>query len=391
MTRLTGAILFIAMTNLGVLLARSLSISSYQVAGIFLLFKMLILAMSLFKSVSLRKELYSVFILFYLFANITIYVIHGFRGLRELGLMCDMILTLALLKSFVNQKGDFAFLLVAVAVTNLFFGVLSSIVPMLFFDLASITGKSIYTSGRSFGLLLQPNLYGHYNFLLLLLSTYLLRDRKGALRLIMLMSSIAIVMSGSRAAILLLVLYFATLIVSRLLSHKGITFYRWQFMFTGVFILTVMVAFAGGMFDEFEIPTMNRAGKNVFETGLTNDASITERRLKRTEYYKYIGENIAFGQGLGSQNTAQEMGLLFGAAHNQFLEILYQGGLLFLIIIITPCIRIVINIANLELLKLYFLFSTLFLMLISSQILSLNIWWLCLIMFDSKNTFDYDI
>ena len=188
-----------------------------------------------------------------------------------------------------------------------------------------------------------------------------------------------------------MVLYFATLIVSRLLSHKGITFYRWQFKFTGVFILTVMVAFAVGMFDEFEIPTMNRAGKNVFETGFANDASIIERRLKRTEYYKNIGENIAFGQGLGSQNTAQEMGLLLGAAHNQFLEILYQGGLLFLIIIITPCILIVINIANLELLKLYFLLSTVLLMLISSQILSLNIWWLCLIMFDSKNTFDYDI
>tara|TARA_Y100000746_G_C15175669_1_gene315094 strand:- start:83 stop:607 length:525 start_codon:yes stop_codon:yes gene_type:complete len=60
------------------------------------------------------------------------------------------------------------------------------------------------------------------------------------------------------------------------------------------------------------------------------DGSARDRDNYQKRYKEKISKNPLFGHGFGIQKKDVENGVLIGSSHNEYLSVLYQGGLLYL-------------------------------------------------------------
>lgn len=87
-------------------------------------------------------------------------------------------------------------------------------------------------------------------------------------------------------------------------------------------------------FSEMDIPEKLEQIEQQVTTGYANDGSVSERFMIWKQTVQSIKERPLFGLGLGVQTTRkmlQQAGLNFKHAHNLFLEILTQGGVVSLL------------------------------------------------------------
>lgn len=246
--------------------------------------------------------------LFYLLLFMNGYLVYGFRSKK--------------------------FLLNISLLITAFAAVISIIEPRLFLPLMQLTESREGYWGRAFGLYLQPNSLA-FSTLLILLSLYVIHKNSSNLLLYFVsMSSMVVLLSGSRTS------YFCLLIIGLILIYGeaknreiNLKLYLSKFFLVlSTLLFTVIVYFnSSDTFQDSDLLNRVNIVSEVFEgkfLDVDNDKSIISREKKQEPFVKAIKLSPLIGYGFGAQQYTS----FDGSSHNTYMDVMFQGGIVYLII-----------------------------------------------------------
>lgn len=236
-----------------------------------------------------------------------------------------LILMLAAAKCFVARGiGERA---MAAAIVVAFIGLGISIFwPQVFAPMAAMADAKYDYHGRGSGLFLQPNLSAH-NLVLLMMLFYLARHR-GRSPLLLSMAAlflIALFLTGSRGGLIAgSVFMLGLILVERKLSDPRAPIFALLagFVAAGAWVLWDMLSLGG-----FDLSLYIARVASLFSNDVLYEGSVGHRLVFQEAFIDRIRENPWLGYGLGSVNLMLSQGRLVGAAHNQFLDLALQYGM----------------------------------------------------------------
>ena len=243
----------------------------------------------------------------------------------------------------IDRKNIINFFSVTLVFTFLF-GFVSIVSPEFFIPFAIIVEADYYYGGRAFGFFLQPNSYAFANILLFIGLTVFLTNSK-RIAYIYLAVLISIILSGSRSN------FLGFALISIILMRPLFSSFLNKNILSIIVIASssiIFIALYGNKInnyiksDKFEIISdrislLNREGINESLT----IGSVEVRKRKQEEYRYLIERSLLVGHGFGVQNDFVAKEILEGSAHNVFYEILFEGGIIYLITFAVFCIFLI--------------------------------------------------
>lgn len=286
-------------------------------------FAVIILIQLLVRICHKRHRLSSLFCLILIFLSLFISTYIHDGSLHNLGTMAYPVIGMCILsiiscynfsdaKQIIHGISTLYFIL---AVINLFFLILS---PNFFADPESSFDQYFLGIENQIGYTLMTGLY------FALLDNYINGDRqKLVFYLFIQVITILYIFSGSNVvglATMLLCLYLAS-IKKFLIKHKV------SHMVMIMSCIFTLIFFMGNLLEILEQPVVTY----IIEDVLGKDVTLTNRIFAWAEaMYGYLQSPI-FGWGVGETGDLFLVGNVYISAHNQILQNLYEGGLLFFI------------------------------------------------------------
>jgi O-antigen ligase len=341
-------LLITAMSKTYVLWAHFLSLSIGNVTAVFFALSLIFVGSELYVSrVSLNRTWHtSLLLLLVIGPFISMYATFNFDIrmvlLQLFYFTCFHIAYMAVLKYGIK----FATLIVATsALITILSGVASVFSHHLFLPLTLLAESEQFYWGRAFGFYLQPNSFAiaiNIHFIALF---FLSKNIKLTLYLYPLFL-VSIILAGSRtnmvgfAFISMFFLYY-------LLKYEHKKFIRVSSFYS--IILVIFSLYAVPKFfnsidgDDFRylnerITYLSDFISGNMKEGVTEDGSMVDRFEYQLVYLDRILEKPIFGHGFGIQYDMKEAGQIIDSAHNTFLEVLLQGGIVYGLILIGFCI-----------------------------------------------------
>lgn len=246
--------------------------------------------------------------------------------LRSIGTQLHYFLLLLASAVFFSkiQKLAFVFLAAGAAVSVLGM-VLSILRPELFEPMARIASAQHDYLGRGAGFFLQPNLLAYNLILMALMMAYFTPASQG--RRIIALSALLVmivIFTGSRGGMITAVIFGVSWIVGsgQLRSRRSVSL---------IFLsLGLLIALLPSV-----LPMLSLQGNgglyleriaSIFAGDITHQGSMAERIEYQVRFLEMIANKPVLGYGIGSIVYLQDTGGLLGAAHNQFLDLLVQYG-----------------------------------------------------------------
>lgn len=198
--------------------------------------------------------------------------------------------------------------------------------PQVFAPMAAMADARYDYHGRGSGLFLQPNLFAH-NLVLLMLTFYLARNqgRSPVLLPMAALFLLALFLTGSRGGLIAgSVFLLGLVLVERKLSdpRAPILALLAAFAAAGGWILWDMLSLGG-----FDLSLYIARVTSMFSNDVLYDGSVAHRLAFQEAFIQRIREAPVLGYGLGSVNLLLSQGRLLGSAHNQFLDLALQYGM----------------------------------------------------------------
>ncbi|RYZ74586.1 MAG: O-antigen ligase domain-containing protein [Proteobacteria bacterium] len=230
------------------------------------------------------------------------------------------------------------------AIASLGISVLAMVVsvrwPAAFASMAAIASARFDYLGRGSGLFLQPNLLA-YNLVLLTLLCGRFTGKQEIEKIfaVSLILIAALFFTGSRGGLIAgLVLVLSWVTLSRQMYNR-------RFILLLVVCMVLLLISLGyiGMFLaegtlDFSV-YINRV-MTLLTSDVVYEGSVQYRLAFQMRFLEVIGQNPVFGQGIGSVEYMLQSGELYGAAHNQILDLLLQYGVVGLVIALACGARI---------------------------------------------------
>lgn len=198
--------------------------------------------------------------------------------------------------------------------------------PGVFQPMAAMANARYDYHGRGSGLFLQPNL-GAHNLVLLMMMFYLARwqGRSPLLLPVAGLFLLALFLTGSRGGLIAGVVFLLGLVlVERKLSdpRAPILALLACFAAAGGWILWDMLSLGG-----FDLSLYIARVMSMFSNDVLYDGSVAHRLLFQEVFIQRILEKPFLGYGLGAVHFMLSQGRLLGSAHNAFLDLTLQYGL----------------------------------------------------------------
>lgn len=209
------------------------------------------------------------------------------------------------------------------------FGIMSVFNPTFFKVYAEKVDSFNFFYGRAYGFYLQPN---SFSMGLIINYVMIIATWRNNLfnKLAVLFLVIGVGLSASRLGIIFTVFLIATFVFFKLEKYKNIR----SFTLVGVvFLLGVAIYNVDSiskLIDTNEIESRFKS-LNIIDNNYMDDGSLNSRLYMQQYYIKAIKKSPFIGYGLGAQSRAFQTGTLINSAHNTYLEILYQGGIVYFV------------------------------------------------------------
>jgi len=236
---------------------------------------------------------------------------------------------------------DLYILLIVSFVVTVFSGLVSVINPQAFAKYADLVDTHEFYGGRAFGFYLQPNSFAHaVNLMYIALIALTKRPR---ILLYFFPVYIAVVLlSGSRSNLVAFMLISAVLLTFLFKKYPA-TVVKLGFILGSVFIIVglfIGTSLLNVLNDQDHYALLSRINllaleeTNGYLLSVSEDQSMSERIKYQEVMLSSFVESPIVGYGIGSQQFLLKQGVFIGAAHNGLIEIIVQGGLLYLCIFI---------------------------------------------------------
>ncbi len=269
---------------------------------------------------------------------------------------------------------------------NFSFGVFSMFNPQFFIGMSEIINARSFYGGRAVSFFLQPNTLGLASVVLYILCKFLCS--KKTQQLLSPLIILTTVLTGSRSSIIvLLVLLLLSLILTIRSGQFKIVKILKPVLNFSLIIIPILLLFFNSKYAEMLVSNKDYTQLiDRFEffidfsaDKVENDQSLDDRFNYQKKYIKELPSFFILGNGIGTQQEAIHEGTLTGSAHQAYLEILFQGGIFYLlsyILILYYMLFVVWRNRTLNPLKsklTFFLFSFVFIIsLVSTGILSMR-------------------
>ena len=229
-------------------------------------------------------------------------------------------------------------ILLLAIIFNLIAGICSIFFPDFFETyLKIVDSRALHFAGRAIGFFLQPNSFGAGMVMLYLTSIIILKE--GFNKSFFLLCFACILITGSRSSLLIIFLVLFCQLISLWLANRHslwstIKSFLSLFSIISLIVITLFTVASsatesgpglGEIVERVELYTEVIDNLDKIE----KDGSMVSRKKKQSYFKKGISKNLIFGRGHGAHKSDLDSGLLKGSAHNMYLEILYQGGILY--------------------------------------------------------------
>ncbi len=227
---------------------------------------------------------------------------------------------------------------------NLVFGLFSIFSGKFFQGFADVINDDVLGyRGRAIAFYLQPNNLGAATVNLYILSIFLYKEKN--IKLFFLPCLITVIASASRTSLAVIsivgfVQVFTIFIIPKFQAFKirgQIT--RIILITVGGITLLVTLFLNSSLIYNADYKNLVTRIEFFMNIGEKLDQLDKENSMLVREKYQKIFKNEIekkpfLGHGFGVQNADMEAGILKGSAHNHYLELLYQGGAIFLVLYI---------------------------------------------------------
>ncbi len=351
---LTFFILFTALTKTYVWWASLLHVSVGMVSTLFLLITILLLGLNIKNyKYKLPKRWTRPIFMFFLIAPIIVSIVTLNAEFRVLVLQIFYVVTFLLAYqtySLYGKKFIFKMIFIAFIFTGIF-GIYSMYNPQYFYSFGEITNALTFYHGRAFGFYLQPNSYAIAINLMFIALIVLSPSIKYVIYLTPI-TLLILLGAGSKTniAAFAIILFFVYLFIFK--YHKK------QLMKHSTLMFTLLILFIGilgmqlyekiqnndefsGLYNRLEFVFLQDDQSNL--SNITEDASMVERIKAQKRYIKVIADSPLVGYGIGARDQLIDKGILSLNAHNTPLEILLEGGILYLLFFIYFCVYLIKN------------------------------------------------
>jgi len=230
---------------------------------------------------------------------------------------------------FFQRNGQRFQLIFVIALLVSVAGVFASIFwPALFLKMAAAASARYDYLGRGSGFFLQPNLMA-YNLTLIMLMLYLWTDRE-RVKLFLYMTliyAVAVFLTGSRGGMVAAGTFILGVYFFGKKFKGGRSLILGILIFLSVIIAaSLLISLSGGLNLDVNY-YVERIG-SMFSESIEQDGSVEHRIAFQSEFLKRIMERPVFGYGLGAVSRMLDNNQLIGAAHNQFLDVAVEYGVL---------------------------------------------------------------
>jgi O-antigen ligase len=228
---------------------------------------------------------------------------------------------------------------VSVAIIVNFIAALASMFsPESFMAMGEIISARYFYGGRAIGFFLQPNSLGLATAVIYILMVFLC-DKNKQLKLLpfVLITSI---LTGSRSAIIilmvLLLIKFWFMFREKKLSFSRIIkpVFKFSFLIAALVIIFLNTNYSRVLFEDIRYNQLISRIEFFLEFNsdkIQEDGSLADRAEYQRSYLNNLNSFILKGNGIGTQQDARAQNILKGSAHQAFLDILFQGGLFYLL------------------------------------------------------------
>lgn len=221
---------------------------------------------------------------------------------------------------------------------NLIVGAITMAFPDLLQNFSKIVGAKETYYGRAVGFYLQPNGFGLATILIYILSSFLYP--KTYIAKFLFPCAFTVLITGSRSSLVIFIAIIGLQYAANFLSKRGDKNQQKKIMKMSMISLGLLtgmiIIFLNSSLQknqklkqlterlEFYITAVQQLEK------LDKDQSANDRDIYQNRYKERIAKNPVFGYGFGIQKNDVQNGVLIGSSHNEYLSVLYQGGILYL-------------------------------------------------------------
>lgn len=328
--------------------------STYVVFGkflflpVFVISSLLIVALYLFASQNLKKaNLFSSSILGFLLI-ICLIIIPNLVSLINLRFIPNKLIVQFLYLGiaimtftyFETLRKYKKFLLIAVYF-NFIAGLASIVLPNVFQSFADVISDDILGyRGRAVGFFLQPNSLGMATINLYVFSIVLYQG--GQIKRFLVPCFFTVLITGSRTslsvfAVVVFIQAIGLFTNSTLIkTREGFKLMKRSLIMLSIAVIAIVSFLNSSLRNEQSFSNLvtrlefyANATEKINE--LEKEGSMKDRLEYQAVFKQRIAEKPLFGYGFGVQNQDLQSGVLIGSAHNQYLEVIYQGGILYFI------------------------------------------------------------
>lgn len=223
-------------------------------------------------------------------------------------------------------------------VINFIAGLFSMFNPQLFVSMASIINAGHFYGGRAVAFFLQPNSLGLATSIIYILYINICSSKSRSIMLPLIF--LTTLLTGSRASIIILIILITINIAFNYQNFKKSFFKVINPTLKFIMVTAILIIiFFNTKYSDILFSDKNYSHLierieffSKFDSDkISNDASLHHRYNFQKSYLKNIDHFILFGTGIGTQQEAKTAGLIKGSAHQAYLELLFQGGILYLL------------------------------------------------------------
>ena len=335
---LYNTILFIISTKTFVLIASLTNVTIGIVTSIIFFLSVLILILEYIKGNFILKKSVQPIFLFTLVAPILVSFLTFKLDLRMLFLQLFYFIVFLLSIQFYfkyGRKSVYKVFLYSLLFTC-FFGLLSVVNPLFFSSYSLLSDSLAFYGGRAFGFYLQPNALAmgiNLMYIGLILSYSNIKQMLVLYPIVF----ISILITGSRTGVAVFVIT-SSIFFWRLIKYRFTTFIKFGLIITLVAIILfssivpkiINSYYSDSSYTQLEerIEYILGINENPFKK-ISSDGSMQDRFEYQKKYIKMISQRPFFGYGFGVQHNYFDNNNLIDSAHNTFLEIFFQGGIIY--------------------------------------------------------------
>lgn len=220
---------------------------------------------------------------------------------------------------------------------NIFAGLYSIIDPSFFLSYAKIISIEDMAIGRAYGFYLQPNSFA-FAINLLFIAIIITSPKEKYIIYLYPIVFLIILLAGSRSNFVGFAI-ISLFIIPFLLKYYKLSIFKTLRILIPISIVFIVFSYnsiVDTLNDEkfknlnTRINTMLLQDNKALEEDLKS-GSLSERLHFQSIYYELIEQSPLVGYGIGIQQDLKKINKLDGSAHNVILEVILEGGLIYLL------------------------------------------------------------